>query len=65
MHVKPEEVLHIGDSLISDIDGAKKIGINTCWLNRKRKQISCNYAPDIECYSLDDVYNYLQKQKLV
>ncbi|MCM1991511.1 HAD family hydrolase [Oceanirhabdus seepicola] len=32
-NVLPEEILHIGDST-SDIMGAKKYGIKTCWINR-------------------------------
>jgi len=32
-NVLPEEILHIGDSA-SDIIGAKKYGIKTCWINR-------------------------------
>jgi len=36
INVRPGEVLHIGDSLSSDIAGAKGLGISTCWLNRNR-----------------------------
>ncbi|WBW96933.1 HAD family hydrolase [Oceanirhabdus sp. W0125-5] len=32
-NVLPEEILHIGDST-SDILGARKYGIKTCWINR-------------------------------
>jgi len=59
INVRPEEVLHIGDSLSSDIAGAKGLGINTCWLNRNRKNNSSGHRPDIECYSLLEVLNYL------
>ena len=33
---KPEECVMIGDNLELDINGAKKCGINTIWLNSKR-----------------------------
>ena len=33
------EVLHIGDSLSSDIKGASSVGINAIWVNRNNKEI--------------------------
>ena len=35
-----EEVLHIGDSLSSDIKGASAIGINAIWINRSNKEVA-------------------------
>lgn len=35
----PSEVVHIGDSLNSDIKGASNLGINTIWINRSNKEI--------------------------
>ena len=35
----PEEVIHIGDSISSDVKGASALGINTLWLNRFGKKI--------------------------
>ena len=32
MGVKPEEVLHVGDSLSHDVQGAKRVGMRTCWI---------------------------------
>ena len=32
--LKPDEVIHIGDSISSDIMGASVVGINALWLNR-------------------------------
>ena len=37
--LKPDEVIHIGDSISSDIKGASVVGINTLWLNRFGKSI--------------------------
>lgn len=59
MEVRPKEVLHIGNSLSSDVAGAKGLGISTCWLNRNSKNNSSGHRPDIECYSLLEVLNYL------
>lgn len=30
----PERVIHVGDSLHSDVGGARKLGIRTAWINR-------------------------------
>lgn len=35
----PSEVVHIGDSLSSDIKGASELGIKTLWINRSKKEI--------------------------
>ncbi len=37
--LKADEVIHIGDSLCSDVKGASSVGINALWLNRFGKQI--------------------------
>ena len=33
----PHEVLHVGDSLSSDVMGARAVGIPVLWINRKRR----------------------------
>ena len=35
----PDEVVHVGDSVTSDVLGAKAAGITPIWLNRKGKAI--------------------------
>ena len=34
-----EQVVHIGDSLSSDVKGASSVGINTIWINRSGREI--------------------------
>lgn len=34
-----EQVVHIGDSLSSDVKGASSVGINTIWINRGDREI--------------------------
>lgn len=34
-----EQVVHIGDSLSSDVKGASSVGINTIWINRNGREI--------------------------
>lgn len=36
LNVKPNETLFVGDNFISDYLAPKKIGMNSCWLNRKK-----------------------------
>lgn len=35
---QPEEAIHIGDSLVHDIAGARGVGVRSVWLNRKDKR---------------------------
>lgn len=37
--LKPNEVVHIGDSLSSDIQGANAVGINAIWINRSFREV--------------------------
>ena len=37
--LKPNEVIHIGDSIGSDVKGAKSMGIRALWLNRSDKEV--------------------------
>lgn len=37
--LQPDEVVHIGDSLSSDIKGASALGIKTVWINRGGKVV--------------------------
>lgn len=39
VNLQPDEVVHIGDSLSSDIKGANALGINTVWINRGGKVV--------------------------
>lgn len=47
---KPAECVMIGDHIELDINGAKKCGINTIWINRK-KIVQNN----IQTVSVDDI----------
>ena len=38
-NLNPQEIVHIGDSLSSDIKGAANLGINTIWINRNNKKV--------------------------
>jgi 2-haloacid dehalogenase/putative hydrolase of the HAD superfamily len=42
---RAQEVLHIGDSLSSDVKGAQLVGIDVAWVNRRGRAIPGNMAP--------------------
>ncbi|MEK0313340.1 HAD family hydrolase [Cohnella sp. 56] len=44
--LNPNEVLHVGDSLTSDVSGANSMGIPVAWVNRKGRQIPEFVRPD-------------------
>ena len=49
-----EQVVHIGDSLSSDVKGASAVGINAIWINRSKREIP-NGVTAVE--NLLEVYN--------
>lgn len=57
-NMKPGKVLHIGDS-ISDILGAKREGITTCWLNRNKLCWEHEVKPDYTIESLSELIEIL------
>ncbi len=34
LRVEPEQLVHVGDSLTADVEGAARLGISTVWVNR-------------------------------
>ena len=53
--VRPEEAVHIGDSITSDVEPAKALGINPIYLARKEKAVLDGITV---ISSLDEVVNY-------
>ena len=49
--VDPKEIIHIGDGY-SDVVGANRAGITTCWLNRAKSQWNHPIKPDYTITSL-------------
>ena len=58
--LEPHEVLHVGDSDIDDVGGAKAAGLRVAWLNRngrpRRPQVP---APDYEIRDLTELLPFL------
>jgi putative hydrolase of the HAD superfamily len=53
------EVLMIGDSLSSDIQGGINYGIDTCWFNPNRKANTAHFSPTYEVSSLADISKFV------
>lgn len=56
-----EEVLIVGDSLTSDMQGGKNAGILTCWYNPKKLENNSNINVDFEITNLWEIEQILQK----
>lgn len=57
---KKERVLLIGDSLSSDIQGAKNAGVASCWYNPKGKTTEGSLQPDYIIHNLWEVEQILK-----
>ncbi|WP_227396711.1 HAD family hydrolase [Jeotgalibacillus aurantiacus] len=58
-NLSADEVLHIGDSLRSDIAGAQNLGIKTAWINRTNKPSAKNIQPDFTISKLTEILNII------
>lgn len=56
LKIKPEEILHIGDSF-ADIIGAKKAGIDCCWINRNNRQWNYDVMPNYTIHNLNEIFD--------
>lgn len=52
----PHEVLHVGDSDVDDVKGAKAVGLRAAWLNRTgRSRLPDVPPPDFEIRDLTEL----------
>ncbi len=51
-YIDKENILIVGDSLSSDIQGGYNFGIDTCWFNPKQKKNDRDITPTYEIYDL-------------
>ncbi len=56
----PSELMHIGDSLGSDVAGANGVGSVSVWLNRDAKQNDSGIVPNYVIRSLSELAEILQ-----
>jgi len=60
----PEQLMHIGDSLATDVEAARRAGAVAVWLNRDRKPNHTGIRPDFEIHSLDELGKLLDGRQL-
>jgi putative hydrolase of the HAD superfamily len=53
------ELLHVGDSLENDVEGAHSAGIRCAWLNRNSIDNDTTITPDFEIHSLTELLDML------
>ena len=53
------ELLHVGDSLENDVEGAHNAGIMCAWLNRNQIKNDTTTMPDYEIGSLTELLDIL------
>ena len=51
----PDQLLHVGDSLESDVEGAQEVGVCAVWLNRDEESNETGIQPDHEIKSLTEL----------
>lgn len=51
------ELLHVGDSLETDVGGARQAGVPSVWLNRRGTTNDTGIRPDFEISSLTELVN--------
>lgn len=58
-HIKPDEIMIIGDSLSSDMAGGIQFGIQTCFYNPSKKPIPCEINLNYHVTSLNEIESIL------
>lgn len=60
LNLDKSEILIVGDSLTSDIQGGKNAGIKTCWYNPNHVNLPENApVPDFEIHAISEIKNCL------
>ena len=63
LNLPSSHILHIGDSLITDVAGAKRAGFQACWYNDQNKTIyslhQASLLPDVEINDIEQLRRLL------
>ena len=60
---KPNELMHVGDSLESDVAGANAVGAVSVWLNRNGAKNSTCIQPDYDIESLNELTDIMNAHR--
>ena len=56
LRVRPNDVIHVGDSLVADVEGASRLGMRTVWVNRAAlRRGPADPTPDAEARDLNEL----------
>ena len=56
----PADVLHIGDDPLMDVVGARRAGMPSCWINRRKERWPAGLPrPDLEFATLAGLADWL------
>ena len=54
-----QDILHVGDHLVTDVGGAKQNGLRACWFNDQQRQLhlepQAKWLPDVEIRTLSQL----------
>ena len=59
--ISAEKAVMVGNSLKSDIAGARQVGVKAVWLNRDGKENDNSAKPDYEINSLNELSSVLNE----
>ncbi|WP_016954167.1 HAD-IA family hydrolase [Catenovulum agarivorans] len=59
MHIKPQHILHVGDSEFTDVAGAVKSGCKAVWFDADGRHYKGQVLPDMVISSVEELYLYL------
>jgi putative hydrolase of the HAD superfamily len=58
--LSPRDVLHVGDDPVLDVDGARRAGLRTCWINRRGEAWPSHLPrPDLAFTTLAELADHL------
>jgi len=62
LRVAPKDVIHVGDSLAADVEGASRLGMRTVWVNRGGlRRRPTDPAPDAEARDLRELPSIVER----
>ena len=62
LKVKPENTIHVGDLLLTDIKGARDCKIKSVWINDNKQPPHPEIIPDFEIQDLHEVVNIIKNK---
>lgn len=63
MGLTKDDVIMVGDNLLTDILGALRVGIKSVWINRHNKERLADVIPDYEIKHLEELFPLLSELK--